>query len=89
MDKRLILIVIMIFIFIALLSTYSNINENYCNSDEECIPAQCCHPTSCTNIRNKPNCSDIFCTQVCEGPIDCGAGSCKCVNNKCQVVPKL
>jgi hypothetical protein len=25
---------------------------------------------------------------VCSGPLDCGAGSCGCVNGKCSVVPR-
>jgi hypothetical protein len=27
-----------------------------------------------------------MCTMSCEGPIDCGAGSCGCVNGKCGIV---
>jgi len=28
-----------------------------------------------------------MCTASCEGPLDCGAGSCGCVKGKCSVVP--
>jgi len=28
-----------------------------------------------------------MCTMSCEGPIDCGAGSCGCVEGKCRVIP--
>lgn len=28
-----------------------------------------------------------MCTMSCEGPLDCGAGSCGCVNGTCSVVP--
>ena len=58
----------------------------YCTQYSDCVPAQCCHPTSCINKDYKEVC-DVFCTASCEGPIDCGAGSCGCVNNQCQVIP--
>jgi hypothetical protein len=57
-----------------------------CMTDDDCVPAQCCHSTSCTNKANKGVCN-LMCTMSCEGPIDCGAGSCGCVNGKCSVVP--
>ena len=57
-----------------------------CMTLDDCVPAQCCHPTSCTNKANKGVCN-LMCTMSCEGPIDCGAGSCRCVNGKCSVVP--
>lgn len=57
-----------------------------CNSDIDCVPAQCCHPTSCMNVAQKHVCT-LMCTNVCQGPIDCGAGHCGCVNGKCGVQP--
>lgn len=63
------------------------ISKDFCQTDSDCMPAECCHPTSCVNQKYKPNCEGIFCTAVCQGPIDCGAGYCGCVKNKCQVVP--
>lgn len=88
MKKLSILIIgIVTVIFIFLTSHPLQTNKTHCLVDEECIPEQCCHPYSCININYKLNCTGIMCTQVCEGPIDCGAGSCKCINNKCQVVP--
>jgi hypothetical protein len=55
-----------------------------CIADSDCVPAQCCHPTSCVNKNNKGPCN-LLCTEVCEGPIDCGAGMCACVNGRCAV----
>jgi len=55
-----------------------------CTRDSECVPEQCCHPTSCINARYKKPCN-VLCTQVCEGPIDCGAGRCACIEGKCSV----
>jgi hypothetical protein len=59
----------------------------YCKVDEDCIPAQCCHPTDCVNVANKPNCKGIFCTMECKpGTMDCGNGYCDCVNNECKAI---
>ena len=62
-------------------------NQTTCTQDAECVPAQCCHPTSCTVAADAPNCSGVACTLSCEGPIDCGAGHCGCVNGTCMVIP--
>ena len=59
--------------------------EQVCTTNEDCVPAQCCHPTSCTSRPAKQPCN-MMCTMICEGPIDCGAGSCGCVNGRCSVV---
>ena len=57
-----------------------------CTTDQDCVPALCCHPTSCTSKVAAPSCDNVRCTMSCEGPIDCGAGSCGCVNGKCGIV---
>jgi len=57
-----------------------------CTQDSDCVPAQCCHPSSCINKEYKEVCTEL-CTAVCQGPIDCGAGTCGCVNGQCGVVP--
>ena len=53
----------------------------------DCVPAQCCHPTSCINRVAAPPCEGVACTMSCEGPLDCGAGTCGCVQGQCSVVP--
>lgn len=58
-----------------------------CESDSDCVGATCCHPTSCINKAYRGVCNEL-CTQVCQGPLDCGAGSCGCVNNVCTIIPK-
>jgi hypothetical protein len=58
-----------------------------CESDSDCVGAECCHPTSCINKAYKGVCN-LVCTAVCEGPLDCGAGSCGCVNHECIVISK-
>jgi hypothetical protein len=57
-----------------------------CTVDDDCVPAQCCHPTSCINRAEQRVCN-VMCTMSCEGPLDCGAGRCGCVNGKCSVIP--
>lgn len=61
-------------------------NAMGCTVAGDCVPAQCCHPTSCINkVAQKP-CDGIACTESCEGPLDCGAGSCGCVKGTCSIV---
>ncbi|VVB78154.1 Uncharacterised protein [uncultured archaeon] len=57
-----------------------------CETDNECVASACCHPSSCVRIEKKPECSNRFCTMDCEGPLDCQAGHCGCINGKCSVV---
>ena len=57
-----------------------------CNTDADCGPVQCCHPTSCGTEDMRERCEGIFCTLECRlGTMDCGAGSCACVNGSCVV----
>jgi hypothetical protein len=57
-----------------------------CIADGDCVPEQCCHPTTCITRAFKGVCTEL-CTNVCSGPIDCGAGHCSCVNGRCSVAP--
>jgi hypothetical protein len=87
------LILLLVAVTVLLLTGLNNPNKTptppssntSCNSDYDCVPAQCCHPTSCININYKGVCN-LLCTQDCSGPLDCGAGFCACVDKKCSVV---
>ena len=58
-----------------------------CSVDDDCVPAQCCHPTGAANKGTAPDCRGVLCTAVCEpGTIDCGQGEIKCVSGKCTAV---
>ena len=60
--------------------------ELSCQTDEDCIPATCCHPSTCVNKTYQPDCKGIFCSMVCApNTMDCGQGRCVCVENTCQV----
>ena len=58
-----------------------------CSVDSDCAEVCDCHPEKCIPVKQKAECPSVFCTQVCSGPLDCGAGSCGCIKGKCQVVP--
>jgi len=62
------------------------VDQASCTVNSDCVPAQCCHPTSCINRAFKGVCN-VACTASCEGPIDCGAGHRGCVSGTCRVVP--
>jgi len=66
--------------------TTTPLENQTCTADTDCVPAQCCHPTSCMNQASVHVC-DVLCTASCEGPLDCGAGRCGCVNGICSVIP--
>jgi hypothetical protein len=58
----------------------------YCEIDEDCVPATCCHPDSCINKDYRPDCKGIACTMECRpNTMDCSQGKCVCVDNTCQV----
>jgi hypothetical protein len=59
----------------------------YCISDNDCVPDSCCHPRGCVAKANAPVCKGIMCTLECAlDSLDCGHGSCKCLNNQCRAV---
>ncbi|MDD1679242.1 MAG: hypothetical protein LUO93_08705 [Methanomicrobiales archaeon] len=68
-------------------SPFPTVTEDFtsCWVDSDCVPEQCCHPTSCINQRFKGVCT-VLCTLVCEGPIDCNAGHCGCEAGTCRVI---
>lgn len=65
------------------------VDDQSCTQDLDCVPATCCHPSSCINKENAPDCENIVCTMECvPDTLDCGQGSCACINNKCEVIIK-
>ncbi len=64
-----------------------DISQKSCFVDEDCVPAQCCHPTDVVNKIYAPSCSGVYCTEECKkGTIDCGCGKPACVDNKCAII---
>ena len=58
---------------------------DYCESDNNCVRATCCHATNVVNKNYAPDCIGVACTFDCSGPLDCGAGYPACENNKCVI----
>jgi len=53
-----------------------------CTTDDDCVPEQCCHPTTCIPAEQKGVCN-LMCTQECQPQtMDCG-GYCACESGKC------
>ena len=59
-----------------------SVDTRSCTTDSDCVQEQCCHATSCINSAYKGVCT-VLCTNVCQGPLDCGAGHCSCINGRC------
>ena len=87
LDYKKILVIILLIILTIFLILKAFKKDSYeCIKDIDCVPAGCCHSSSCIPIEQKPNCSGIFCSQVCSGPLDCGVGHCGCAKGKCRVI---
>jgi hypothetical protein len=67
------------------ITTEGGVDTRSCTTDDDCVQEQCCHPTSCINRAYKGVCT-MLCTNVCQGPLDCGAGHCSCINGRCGTV---
>lgn|GEM_PF-2870589 len=88
MKKRNVIYIIFLILFVLLLTFYftKKSPDKICSEDKECLPSSCCHAQECVNKNFSQNCSGNYCTQECSSPLDCGAGTCGCVNKKCEVV---
>ena len=85
--KKILLVLFLLVIAGCTSDSYNNNynSNNFCNVDEDCVAATCCHPYEAVNKKYAPNCDDSICTLSCEGPLDCGAGRIECENNKCVI----
>ncbi|MBW2984864.1 hypothetical protein KY361_07110 [Candidatus Woesearchaeota archaeon] len=58
-----------------------------CTVDADCVPATCCHPSSCVPKSQAPDCEGLMCSMECApGTMDCGQGRCMCIEGKCEAV---
>lgn len=54
-----------------------------CETDADCVKADCCHPRRCVSNDKAPSCGDVACTLDCQvGAMDC-YGGCLCQEGKC------
>lgn len=59
------------------------VGEDACETDADCVPAGCCHPTACVGRASAPSCEEVMCTMDCQmGTLDCG-GRCLCHEGRC------
>ena len=57
-----------------------------CRGDDDCVPAACCHPTTCVPVAQAPACAGVMCTRQCApGTLDCGQAHCTCAAGRCGV----
>ena len=90
---RIYIIAILIFFLLLITACSSSTSiseEKACTSDLDCIPAECCHPTTAVNKEYAPDCSKELCTLNCRpGTLDCGQGDIRCVEGACTaILPK-
>ena len=65
----------------------SDVKADSCTTDDDCAPANTCHPESCVLKSSINENERQICTQECKpGTLDCGQGYCSCVNRKCEAV---
>jgi hypothetical protein len=54
-----------------------------CATDDDCVPASCCHATACMPAAQRPTCEGTMCSMDCRpGTLDCG-GRCLCQAGRC------
>lgn len=58
---------------------------DFCETDADCVPANCCHPVKTVNKIYVPICNEIKCTDECKGPLDCSCGEPVCIDNTCGI----
>ena len=87
MKLTILVVVLVTLAFLLIVAFQPKEDPKHCLRDEDCVPAQCCHPTDCVNVENRPNCEGIVCTMECRpGTMDCGQGYCACVENQCKAI---
>ena len=89
-NKTLFWIIVLLIILLSTLIYFvikNNQDERKINTEKKnCVPATCCHATECVLAEQAPDCSSSICSMVCSGPLDCNAGYCEFINNKCIVI---
>ena len=73
-------------ILLLLLIALTACSTKECDTNNDCVPNECCHASTCTSIDAAPDCDLIFCSQECvPNTLDCNQGSCQCVKGKCSI----
>lgn len=54
---------------------------------ERCVPAECCHASSCVHDYEAQHCAGVMCSEDCvPGTMDCLQGHCENIDGNCEVV---
>lgn len=89
-NKTLFWIIVLLIILLSILIYFiikNNPDERKINIEEKkCFPATCCHADECVLTEQAPDCSKAICSMVCSSPLDCNAGYCGFINNKCIII---
>ena len=57
--------------------------KKYCEKDDDCVPATCCHSKECINKLYQPTCKGIDCTEEDIPDRAYSLDDCICKNNLC------
>lgn len=83
---KLLLILLAIIFISGCVQVQEEVNTKFCQSDSDCVSAECCHASSCVNTTYALDCTEVMCTMECvAGTMDCG-GYCACINNTCRAI---
>lgn len=65
-----------------------NVTNVECTTNTQCVTNAICHPSACINSINliTSGKGGSICIADCSGPLDCGKGTCQCINSKCAIV---
>lgn len=89
-NNKILMWIIILAVVLVIMAWYGNSMSgnnigSECVTDLDCVPKECCHPTTCVVSGSQENCATVLCTAECSpGTLDCGQGSCLCVNGKCN-----
>ncbi len=88
LQKYVLFTILLVSLFLLSCTPAMEVSEELrCQTDADCVPAQCCHPTSAVNKDFAPDCAGILCSQNCEpNTLDCGQGEIKCQAGKCKAI---
>jgi hypothetical protein len=82
--KRIIVIAFLLLFVIACEKQVAEIDEDYCNSDDECVPFPTCHPMTCINKKFEANYEKPeMCTLEYRFEAAYNEEDCICENSKC------
>jgi len=81
------IILLFVFGFFGNAEIYTRVSDvtetRQCESDDDCVPASCCHSQNCINKLQQPDCAGVFCTEIFIVSSAYTPEDCLCQNNAC------